>query len=131
MKCSLSYQQKKGDRIQKERDEILNLLKDNKLDYDKISIKFNGVKLDPVDQIKYLGIYIDKYLSWDYHISELSKKLGRANGILSKLRYNALKKTYNVELEIKTSNSVNKNLLIKNLIVELCSEANISSTNLR
>ena len=44
---------------------------------------------------------------------------------------NALKKTYNVELEIKTSNSVNKNLLIKNLIVELCSEANISSTNLR
>ena len=44
---------------------------------------------------------------------------------------NALKKTYSVELEIKTSNSVNKNLLIKNLIVELCSEANISSTNLR
>ena len=32
-------------------------------------------------------------MSWDYHISELSKKLGRANGILSKLRYNAPKRT--------------------------------------
>ena len=34
-------------------------------------------------------MYIDKYLSWDFHISELSKKLSKANGILSKLRYNA------------------------------------------
>jgi len=28
-------------------------------------------------------------LHWDYHVAELSKKLSRANGILSKLRYNA------------------------------------------
>ena len=34
-------------------------------------------------------MFIDKYLSWDYHIQQLSKKLSRANGILSKLRYNA------------------------------------------
>ena len=34
-------------------------------------------------------MYIDKYLSWDYHISELCKKLNRANGIISKLRHNA------------------------------------------
>ena len=34
-------------------------------------------------------MYIDKHLTWDYHISELSKKLSKANGILSKLRYNA------------------------------------------
>ena len=32
-------------------------------------------------------------MSWDYHISELSKKLARANGILSKLRYNVPIKT--------------------------------------
>ena len=59
------------------------------LNYDGISIKFNGKKLDPVDNIKYLGMYIDKYLSWDFHIQQLSKKLSRANGILSKLRHNA------------------------------------------
>ena len=32
---------------------------------------------------------IDKFLNWNIHIEELSKKLSRANGILSKLRYNA------------------------------------------
>ena len=58
------------------------------LDYDKISIKMNGFKLTPVDYIKYLGMYIDKFLDWNQHIQELSKKLNRANGIISKLRYN-------------------------------------------
>ena len=34
-------------------------------------------------------MYLDSHLSWEYHLHELSKKLSRANGILSKLRYNA------------------------------------------
>ena len=59
------------------------------INYDLISIKFNGLKLVPVDHVKYLGMYLDSYLSWEYHIHELSKKLSRANGILSKLRYNS------------------------------------------
>ena len=54
-----------------------------------ISIKFNNKKLYPVDHIKYLGMYIDKYLSWNIHLQHLSKKLSRACGILSKLRHNA------------------------------------------
>ena len=36
----------------------------------------------------------------------------------------ALKKTYNTEIKIKSSSSIKKNLLIKNLIVELCITAN-------
>ena len=63
------------------------------LNYDNLSIKLNGVKLTPVDHVKYLGMYIDKYLSWDFHIHELSKKLSRANGILSKVRHNAPSET--------------------------------------
>ena len=59
------------------------------LDYDKIFINFNGVRLVPVDYIKYLGMLIDKYLNWNYHVSNLCKQLSRANGVLSKLRYNA------------------------------------------
>ena len=62
--------------------------KKHSFEYDNISIKFNGQKLVPVDQIKYLGMYIDKYLSWNFHIQQLSKKLSRASGILSKLRHN-------------------------------------------
>ena len=57
--------------------------------YDNVYINFNGVRLCPVDYIKYLGMYIDKYLDWKHHISILSKQLSRANGVLSKLRYNA------------------------------------------
>lgn len=59
------------------------------LDYDNIYIYFNRVRLKPVDFIKYLGMYIDKFLNWKQHVHELSKTLSRANGVLSKLRYNA------------------------------------------
>ena len=37
-----------------------------------------------------------------------------------------LKKTYELEVEIKSNSSVRKDLLIKNLIVELCVSANAS-----
>ena len=37
-----------------------------------ISIKIQGVKLKPTDQVKYLDLLIDHTLSWDNHISELS-----------------------------------------------------------
>ena len=59
------------------------------LNYENISIKLNGEKLKPVDKIKYLGMYIDKYLSWNSHIQQLSNKLSRANGVISKLRHTA------------------------------------------
>ena len=63
------------------------------LNIDSISIKLGGVKLIPSDDAKYLGVHLDKYLSWDLQTNQLSKKLSRANGILSKLRHFALKKT--------------------------------------
>ena len=56
------------------------------IDYSKISIKLNGTKLIPADQVKYLGIFVDKHLGWDYQINHLSNKLSRANGVLYKLR---------------------------------------------
>ena len=58
------------------------------LDYGNISIKMSGLKITPVEYIKYLGMYLDRFLDWNHHVKELSKKLSRANGILSKLRYN-------------------------------------------
>ena len=52
-----------------------------------MSIKLDGCKLDPFENVRYLGVYIDNFVSWDFHISRLSNKLSRANGILSKLRH--------------------------------------------
>ena len=64
---------------------VLNKLLESNLH--GISIKLNGKKLKIVNSVKYLGIHIDKHLSWDTHIHHLSKKLSRANGIISKLRH--------------------------------------------
>ena len=55
----------------------------------KDNIKINNKRLKLVDHIKYLGMCLDKHLSWDEHIKQRSSKLSRANGILSKLRHNA------------------------------------------
>ena len=38
-----------------------------------------------------MGVLIDENLSWDHHVKELSNKLSRANGIISKLRHYAPK----------------------------------------
>ena len=38
-------------------------------------------------KFKYLGVVLDKHLSWKYHISSLATKLQKAIGIISKLKY--------------------------------------------
>ena len=53
-----------------------------------LSIKLDKFKLTPVDHVKYLGMYLDSHLSWEYHINQLCKKLSQANGILAKLHHN-------------------------------------------
>ena len=66
---------------------ILFQKKQSNFDNKCISIKIDGSKLDPAENVKYLDVHIDKFLSWDFHITQLSNKLSRANGILSKLRH--------------------------------------------
>ena len=61
--------------------------KQRKLDLNYFSIKMEGRKLIPSDNVKYLGLFLDKNLSWDFHVNQLSKKLSRANGILAKIRH--------------------------------------------
>ena len=64
---------------------ILFQKKQSDFDNKSISIKLDGCKLDPTDNVKYLGVYIDKFVSWDF--------LSRANGILCKLRHFTTKET--------------------------------------
>ena len=59
--------------------------------HENISIKIQWVRINPSSHIKYLGIFIDEHLSWKHQIKELSNKLSRANGIISKLRHHAPK----------------------------------------
>ena len=39
------------------------------------------------DFIKYLGIYIDKNLNWDYQIKHVNNKIAKNTRIINKLRY--------------------------------------------
>ena len=52
-----------------------------------INIKLNGKCLYPSTYIKYLGVLLDRHLSWKPHIDELLKKLNRTNNMLCKLRH--------------------------------------------
>ena len=56
-----------------------------------VSIKIQGKRITPSSHVKYFGIFVDELLSWNYHVNELSNKLSRANGIISKLWHYAPK----------------------------------------
>ena len=58
-----------------------------------ITIKTNGKKIEPSSHVKYLGILIDYFLNWNFHIEELSTKLSCAVGMLTKIRHYIKEKT--------------------------------------
>ena len=43
--------------------------------------------LEQQDYVKYLGILIDKNLSWKYHIDYVASKISRTIGIIARLRH--------------------------------------------
>ena len=59
------------------------------------NVRLNGYKLHLSDQIKYLGIFLDRFLNCHYQSNLLVQKLARALGMLSKVRY------YVLDIELK------------------------------
>ena len=57
-----------------------------KINFD-LKIKIDGKKIFPSTYVKYLGIYIDCHLNWQFQINELLTKLSRANGMFAKIRH--------------------------------------------
>ena len=57
----------------------------------KWGVRLNGYKLKLYDQIKYLGMYLDKYLNGHYQSKLVIQKIARAIGMLSKVRHYAPK----------------------------------------
>lgn len=54
--------------------------------------------IEQKDNIKYLGIYLDEHLNWEYQIKHINNKIAKNIGIIYKLRYyldfNMLKQLY-------------------------------------
>ena len=54
----------------------------------RFTLQLNQKTLFESTKVKYLGMILDKTLSWKHHIVELRKKLSRAIGILYKMKKN-------------------------------------------
>ena len=54
-------------------------------DYE-LKVKLNGEKLYQRDPVKYVGIHINKSLTYKHHINNVAIKLSKGNAMLSKIR---------------------------------------------
>lgn len=77
---------------------------------DTISINLNGVNIQEVDKIKFLGVVLDNKLGWKEHISYISNKISKCVGILYKtkklLNHSCLITLYNSFLQPYISYSI-------------------------
>ena len=53
---------------------------------DQLKLKLNGKRLYQTSLVKYLGIKIDEYLTWQDHINNIAIKLNKASAMLYKVR---------------------------------------------
>ena len=51
------------------------------------SLKINNEVLEECSSYKYVGVFIDKNLTWKPHIENVCKKVAKACGFLAKLRH--------------------------------------------
>ena len=68
-----------------------------KIDFD-LKIKIDGKRVTPSKYVKYLGIYLDNFLSWHQQEQDMRSRLSRAAGMLCKVRnyvdFDTLKMVY-------------------------------------
>ena len=58
----------------------------------KLNLSISSMSVKSVNQVKYLGLIFDSNLNWKPYLHELSKKVSRGIGVLSKIRYYANRK---------------------------------------
>ena len=60
--------------------------KKRKLSY-KANVIINDQPINQVNYTKFLGLYIDKELTWKYHINHVTVKAAKMTGIMAKARH--------------------------------------------
>ena len=68
------------------------LFKGNKKVASLPNIIMNNVKISCINKSKFLGVIIDDKLTWIHHIEHVSKKISKAIGVISKVKYFANEK---------------------------------------
>ena len=94
----------KNNKLNKELAEISTWLKVNKLSLNSVKSKFmifrkpqkqiklpivkiNGIQIECVDSFNFLGVMIDKNLTWKNLLNKVSNKIVRIIGIMNKLKF--------------------------------------------
>ena len=52
-----------------------------------LNFRISGQKVNIVKQTKYLGIYLDEHLTWNFQLDQIKRRLSRSCGLLAKLKY--------------------------------------------
>ena len=47
----------------------------------------NGQEIEEVKYSKFIGLFLDKELSWKYHINQITMKISKLTGIISETRH--------------------------------------------
>ena len=68
---------------------------------DELNISLHNISVSQVDVVKYLGVTLEKSLSWDYHVNDVCSKLSKKVGMLARIR-----KSTPHEILLKIYNSV-------------------------
>ena len=53
----------------------------------KLNLSISNMSVESGNQVKYLGLIFYSNLNWKPYLHELSKKISRGSGVLSKIRY--------------------------------------------
>ena len=59
-----------------------------------LNFTISGQKINAVNKTKYLGIYLDEHLTWNFQLNQIKTKLSRSCGLLARLRYHAKTKLF-------------------------------------
>ena len=67
--------------------EILLLRPQGKQIKKHLNFRLSGQQISIVEQTKYLSLYLDEHLTWNFQLSQIKSRLSRSCGLLAKLRY--------------------------------------------
>ena len=58
------------------------------IDYLRANIDLNGDTIERVDTFNFLGVILDKHMSWKAHTEMFSNKISKYRGIMTRLKNN-------------------------------------------
>ena len=76
------------------------------------TIHINGIEIECVEDFKYLGITINRALSWETHVKEISSKISKIIGVMNRIKNTLPSFTLKTIYDALIASSINYGLLV-------------------